>query len=112
MILRRLAAFHVLLLLWATPAMADTPGHDGGPRPRRVTEGTLLWRTAAQETATPAPVLSTDVELRVTGPVVRATVRQEFHNPSQEWAEGIYVFPLPEDAAVDHMKLRVGERMI
>jgi Ca-activated chloride channel family protein len=28
------------------------------------------------------------------------------------WAEGIYVFPLPEDAAVDHFRLHTGERQI
>jgi Ca-activated chloride channel homolog len=44
--------------------------------------------------------------------VVRAVVRQHFTNPSGEWAEGIYVFPLPEDAAVDHLTMRVGDRVI
>jgi Ca-activated chloride channel family protein len=111
MILGRLAAFFILLLSWATPAGADV-NRDGGPSPRRVTEGTLLWRTASQSTPTPAPLLATDVDLRVTGLVVRATVRQQFSNPSAEWAEGVYVFPLPEDAAVDHLKLRVGDRVI
>jgi Ca-activated chloride channel family protein len=110
MTLRRLAALFVLLLLGAAPAQAD--GTDGGARPRRITEGTLLWRTATQQTAVPAPLLSTDVELRVTGLVVRATVRQVFSNPREEWAEGVYVFPLPEDAAVDHLKMRVGDRVI
>src|SRR6266566_3742243 len=27
-------------------------------------------------------------------------------------AEGIYVFPLPEDAAVDHLRMQVGDRVI
>jgi hypothetical protein len=48
----------------------------------------------------------------VTGMVVRAVLRQHFTNPSGEWAEGVYVFPLPEDAAVDHLKMRVGDRVI
>ena len=93
----------VLLVLGVMPARADA---------RRFTEGTLLWRTAQQETAVPAPVLATEVELRVTGMVVRAVVRQHFTNPSGEWAEGVYVFPLPEDGAVDHLKMRVGDRVI
>ncbi|HEU4368500.1 MAG TPA: marine proteobacterial sortase target protein [Methylomirabilota bacterium] len=111
MILARVATFFILLLLGATPARADV-NRDGGPGPRRVTEGTLLWRTASQSTPTPAPLLATDVDLRVTGLVVRATVRQQFSNPSGEWAEGVYVFPLPEDAAVDHLKMRVGDRVV
>lgn len=103
MTLVRLIAVLVLVVLGATPARAQG---------RRVTEGTLLWRSAQQQKATPAPVLGTDVELRVTGLVARAVVRQRFTNPSGEWAEGIYVFPLPEDAAVDHLKMRVGDRLI
>ena len=42
----------------------------------------------------------------------RVAVRQEFRNDGSEWVEGIYVFPLPDDAAVDRMKLYIGERFI
>jgi Ca-activated chloride channel homolog len=76
------------------------------------TAGTLLWRSAQQETPIPAPVLETDVDIVVTGIVARARVRQEFTNPGAEWAEGIYVFPLPDDAAVDHLRMRVGDQII
>ena len=62
--------------------------------------------------AQPAPLLDTDVEIRVTGMVVRAVVRQHFTNPSAEWAEGVYVFPLPEDAAVDRLRMTVGDRVL
>ena len=80
-----------------------------------VTEGTLLFRTGQVGRFTPAPVLKTDVQIAVTGMIARATVRQEFTNPSTikgDWLEGIYVFPLPETAAVDHLRMRVGERII
>jgi Ca-activated chloride channel homolog len=79
--------------------------------PQRVTEGTLLFR-AAEGTAVPAPLLTTDVNLHVTGPIARAVVRQEFVNPTTAWVEGVYVFPLPEDAAVDHLRVRVGDRVL
>ncbi|MDH5679716.1 MAG: VIT domain-containing protein, partial [Nitrospinota bacterium] len=59
-----------------------------------------------------APLLSTNVQLKVTGPLVRAVVRQEFNNPWNRWAEGVYVFPLPAGAAVDGMRLRIGDRVI
>ncbi len=103
MILARLTLILAVLVLGVTPARAEA---------RRVTEGTLLWRTAGQEAAVPAPLLATEVEMRVTGLVVRAVVRQRFTNPSGEWAEGVYVFPLPEDAAVDHLKMKVGDRVV
>ena len=110
-----LALLVLLIAISALPApvaWATGQGGDAGLRPRRVTEGTLLWRTAQQETPMPAPVLTTDVAMRVTGVILRATVRQQFANPSSEWAEGVYVFPLPEDAAVDHLRMRVGDRII
>jgi Ca-activated chloride channel homolog len=99
----KLTLILALLVLGAPPARAEA---------RRVTEGTLLWRSAQQQTAVPAPLLGTEVEMRVTGIVVRALVRQYFENPSTEWAEGVYVFPLPEDAAVDHLRMKVGDRVI
>ncbi len=60
----------------------------------------------------PAPTVSTTVTTTISGLIVRTTVSQTFHNPSSEWAEGIYVFPLPEQAAVDHLRMRIGERVI
>lgn len=60
----------------------------------------------------PAPVLGTTVEVRVTGIIARAKVTQIFTNPSQEWVEGIYIFPLPEDAAVDTLRMKVGDRKL
>jgi Ca-activated chloride channel family protein len=60
----------------------------------------------------PAPLLATEVEMRVTGVVLRGMVRQQFANPSGDWAEGVYVFPLPEDAAVDHLRMQVGDRIV
>jgi Ca-activated chloride channel family protein len=80
-----------------------------------VTEGTLLFKTNQQGRYTPAPILSTDVQIAVTGIIARATVRQEFTNPNQkkgDWLEGVYVFPLPETAAVDHLRMHVGDRII
>jgi len=80
-----------------------------------VTEGTLLFKTNQAGRFTPAPLLKSDVQLAVTGIIARATVRQEFTNPSKkkgDWLEGIYVFPLPETAAVDHLRMKIGERII
>ncbi|MDH5638045.1 MAG: VIT domain-containing protein, partial [Nitrospinota bacterium] len=59
-----------------------------------------------------APLLSSHVRMTVTGPLVRARVSQQFHNPWNQWAEGVYVFPLPAGAAVDGMRLLIGGRVI
>jgi len=100
------------LAILAAAATAAGAAPAAGPRFGDVTEGTLLWRAARGEPLASAPLLTTDVEVRVTGPVARARIRQEFRNPSASWVEGVYVFPVPEDAAVDRLLVRAGDRTI
>jgi Ca-activated chloride channel family protein len=56
--------------------------------------------------------MNTDVDYEVTGAIARARVKQQFKNDSAFWTEGIYVFPLPENAAVDQFKMIIGGRII
>jgi len=60
----------------------------------------------------PATRLATDVTIDVSGIVARVSVVQRFRNDSGDWVEGIYVFPLPDAAAVDRLTLRIGDRRI
>lgn len=59
-----------------------------------------------------APVLGATIEVRVTGIIARTKVTQIFQNPSPDWVEGIYIFPLPGDAAVDTLRMKVGDRTV
>ncbi|MFT6121774.1 MAG: Ca-activated chloride channel family protein [Oleiphilaceae bacterium] len=59
-----------------------------------------------------AITLATHVVMSISGPILRAKVRQTFRNPSQFWSEGMYTFPLPEEAVVDRLRMVVGERVI
>lgn len=59
-----------------------------------------------------ALLLQTEVDFDISSMIARAVVKQRFKNTSQLWAEAVYVFPLPDNAAVDHFKLRIGERLI
>lgn len=77
-----------------------------------VTQGMLLYKTDTVGRYIPAATVSTDVDIKVTGMIARAKITQQFKNNSMQWLEGLYVFPLPEDAAVDHMKMYVGSRII
>ena len=77
-----------------------------------VGQGSLLFKTDAPGRYVAAPVQSTEVEIAVRGMVVEATVQQRFSNPGNEWLEGVYVFPLPQQAAVHSMRLEIGERII
>jgi Ca-activated chloride channel family protein len=78
--------------------------------PNAMQTGSLLMRME-QGYAT-ATLLNTDVNITVNGLVARVSVMQEFKNDGSEWVEGIYVFPLPDKAAVDHMRLYIGDRYI
>ena len=86
----------------STPARA-APAADG--------TGTL-YLTDAGGGRSSTPLLFTDVRMSVAGMVARVSVAQRFVNPTPEWREGVYVFPLPENAAVDHLQMRIGERVV
>lgn len=94
----------LLLLIGPVPAFAE----DSSPTEART--GSLLWQMAQGYTT--ATLMNTDVEMKISGLVARVSVRQEFRNEGPEWVEGIYVFPLPDDAAVDRMQLHIGDRFI
>lgn len=98
----------------AAPAAAPGGAEMLGPpqRLREVTRGSLLLATVSPGAYLPAPLLLTEVDLVVRGVVARAEVRQRFTNPTDQWVEGIYVFPLPERAAVDGLELVIGDRRI
>ena len=82
----------------------------GGPLPADMQSGSLLFRM--QEGYVTATLMNTDVTMKVNGLVARVAVRQEFRNEGSEWVEGVYVFPLPDNAAVDRMRLHIGDRYI
>jgi len=74
--------------------------------------GELLFLTDQPGVFVPAPRLSTEVEAEISGIVARVTVRQVFKNETPNWVEAVYVFPLPEDSAVDSLKMIIGDRVI
>jgi Ca-activated chloride channel family protein len=74
--------------------------------------GTLLFRTATPGQYETAPKVETEVAIQVSGLVARTRVTQVFHNPGGDFVEGIYVFPLPEKAAVDRLAMQIGDRRI
>lgn len=94
----------------AAPADAAIERLPDVASPGSADRATLLFRTTQGLKA--APLVSTDVQVDVTGPVVRTTVTQAFDNPGRGWLEGIYAFPLPDDSAVDRLQMRVGERLV
>ena len=93
----------IALLLALVAGIAPARAGDGS--------GTLLLRSEGGAPVE-APRLRADAAITVSGPTARATITQAFRNTTAEWVEGTYLFPLPEDAAVDTMRLVVGDRVI
>ena len=100
------------LLLTAATVALPAEEQEQEAAPEKAKSGCFLMRRAKEEPWAIAPTLATEVRFRVAGVVARASVRQRFKNGTDGWLEGVYVFPLPETAAVDHLLMRVGERTI
>ncbi len=79
-------------------------------KPGEVKQGSLLFKN--NQGHIEAPTLDTDVHIQITGMIARVTVKQKFHNNSADWQAGIYVFPLPDNAAVDQLRMHIGDRII
>ncbi len=79
--------------------------------PGEVRSGSLLLKADGDGTLD-ATRLGIDVDLTVSGPTVRARVTQIFKNPTQNWVEATYVYPLPEGGAVDTLKMVIGDRVV
>ncbi|NNE24744.1 MAG: marine proteobacterial sortase target protein [Rhizobiales bacterium] len=80
--------------------------------PNDARTGSLMIKSETPGQYVEAPAVATDFDVTVTGPIIRTRLTQYFVNPANGWVEGLYVFPLPEDAAVDTLKMVVGERII
>lgn len=84
-------------LLVAHPAIADEP---------------VFELRSANGAWTQALTLDTAVEISVRGLVAEVKIRQEFRNQGPDWMEGRYLLPLPENAAVGDLRIRIGAREI
>jgi Ca-activated chloride channel family protein len=116
--------FHVFLAIAACAAViasfplatrAQTPGPSCGEGLIRKSDtgtGELLFKTSEPGCYLPAPRVAADFTIDVSGPVARTRVTQRFENPADGWVEGVYLFPLPEGAAVDTLKMQIGDRLI
>lgn len=59
-----------------------------------------------------ALLLNTQVLGDISGMVASINVIQSFKNHTDQWISGRYVFPLPQGAAIDSLKIQIGDRLI
>lgn len=84
-----------------TPAGLDTPRC-----------GCLMATLPNETKQVPVPLKHTSVEGNIDGYIASVDVTQQFHNPYDSKIEAVYVFPLPQNAAVNEFVMTVGDRKI
>ncbi|HZE95474.1 MAG TPA: VIT and VWA domain-containing protein [Planctomycetota bacterium] len=76
----------------------------------RVRGGEL--RTRIENRVVPLPLKHTDVNAQLTLNIGSVTLTQQYHNPYAGKIEAVYLFPLPDDAAVRDFVMVIGDRRI
>lgn len=73
-----------------------------------------MLRCQAPDLATEValPLKHTDVQANIAGYIANVRVTQQYHNPYSSKIEAVYVFPLPQDAAVSEFVMTIGARHI
>jgi Ca-activated chloride channel family protein len=74
------------------------------------TSGALCVR--AEDGLVPMPLKQTEVQADLAGHIATVKLRQQFHNPHSNKIEAVYVFPLPENAAINEFVMTIGVRQI
>jgi len=64
------------------------------------------------EKEVPVPLKHTSVVASIDGYIATVDVTQQFQNPFDSKIEAVYVFPLPDNAAVNEFVMTVGDRKI
>ena len=82
------------------------------PSGDEVGTGSMIARIPGENVAIPMPLQHTAVEAHIETYLSTVDVRQEFSNPFSEKIEAVYLFPLPEKAAVSEFVMQIGERKI
>jgi Ca-activated chloride channel family protein len=105
---------HASLLILAAAVLASGPATAGAKTRTDPTEGMMMIATSGEADGVDRllPLERTDVTAHLTGFMGRVKVQQVFNNPYSDPIEAIYVFPLPDEAAVSDMTITIGKRVI
>jgi len=99
------------LLLAAFSGKSFSPEAEAAPKPGQ-SPGSLEIIGKGGAISGICPLKHTDVRGAISGFVARVTVTQTFENSAEQNIEAVYVFPLPENAAVDDMTIKMGDRTV
>ena len=102
----------LLLLLSIAPARAGQAEAGAEVNVNGVESGHLLLHDQVTGRYTPAIMQDSKVHFDISGMIATVRVEQSFRNDTNHYLEGVYAFPLPDNAAVRFMEMEVGERRI
>lgn len=102
--------FLVCMFLSSLGAMGEEPAEFPEPDFDNITSATLFLKGPSE--IQNAPLLDTAVDIAVSGMIANIKLTQSFDNTSAEWVEGLYTFPLPDNAAVNSLVVTIGQRKI
>ncbi len=113
-------AWFVVAAAWllAAPALYAQQGTvvrvkpSGSAGPVYTDPGEVPKLTLATDAKSELPLEHTHVKARITGFVAEVEVAQTFKNDQAAAVEVRYIFPLPENSAVDDMRMVIGQRVI
>ena len=74
--------------------------------------GALVTCPPGEQREVPVPLEHTDVQAHIDGYIATVNVKQSFHNPYASKIEAVYVFPLPDNAAVNEFIMTIGDRQV
>ena len=104
--LSRVTADEVWIIAKAKP-VAPPPGDDKSPGC-----GAMMAVIPGEEKEIALPLKHTDVKGQISGYIATVEVTQQFHNPYDDKIEAVYVFPLPQNAAINEFIMVIGKRKI
>jgi len=102
----------LLAVVFISYAWSEDAAEVSAPDEPQVTQGALRAVNEDGEVILEFPLKHTSVYAQITGFLAQVEVKQHFHNPHKEKIEAVYVFPLPENSAVNEMIMVVGRRNI
>ncbi|MHC4355536.1 MAG: VIT domain-containing protein [Planctomycetota bacterium] len=105
--LLNVSADELWIIAKAEVQVVPVPPDDDGPG-----TGAMLAKLPKKDKKIPLPLKHTDVKGQISGYIATVNVTQQFHNPYDEKIEAVYVFPLPQNAAINEFIMTVGERRI
>ncbi|WP_323753073.1 marine proteobacterial sortase target protein [Marinobacter sp.] len=96
----------VLMMLFVHPLYAEaSEGNEEGAGQLYLMNGQSAWQQ-------PALILDSDFKVQVSGLLAQTRLIRRFKNTSDQWQEGVFVFPLPDKATVYGLVMTVGERRV